>query len=98
MISVDAQNDPDPGAGDGGGDDVSDNYFGNFENLKMLFYYSMNLTKSLGVVFSPNLSCLYFANLRLLFPRNVLVATDVAARGLDLKRVSVVVSYEPAVP
>lgn len=28
---------------------------------------------------------------------NVLVATDVAARGLDLKRVSVVVSYEPAV-
>jgi superfamily II DNA/RNA helicase len=30
--------------------------------------------------------------------RNVLVATDVAARGLDLKRVSVVVSYEPAVP
>ena len=30
--------------------------------------------------------------------RNILVATDVAARGLDLKHVSVVVSYNPAVP
>lgn len=30
--------------------------------------------------------------------RNVLVATDVAARGLDLKRVSLVVSYDKAVP
>ena len=48
--------------------------------------WNHQLEKGFGIEFrSPDL-------------RNILVATDVAARGLDLKHVSVVVSYNPAVP
>ena len=63
-------------------------YLGKWSNFTNIFQRGWNHQpdKGFGIEFkSPDL-------------RNILVATDVAARGLDLKHVSVVVSYNPAVP